>query len=146
MPYPPLHTAEHLLTALIHSHFPDLTWFVTRLKSRKAVVRFDCAGVVDEQRRRRLEEQLRALCAAGLPVTTYTVSRDVAEARLPNMHQLPAGEGPVRVVRIGREDQVADERACIGEHVSRTSEIRNPRLPTSREEEPGRWRVTLVVD
>ena len=82
---------------------------------------------------------------AALPVTTSYLPREEAEMRLPNMHQVPEDADPIRVVRIGEDDRLVDERACIGTHVANTSEIRNLRLTTLREEEPSRWRVNLVV-
>ncbi|MGB0389780.1 MAG: hypothetical protein ACPGWR_33585, partial [Ardenticatenaceae bacterium] len=64
---------------------------------------------------------------------------------LPNLHQVPSEADPVRVVRIGEGDSLADERACIGTHVANTSEIKKPRLPTLRQEGENRWRINLMV-
>ncbi|HEX8682598.1 MAG TPA: hypothetical protein VF707_09820 [Ardenticatenaceae bacterium] len=143
--HPPLHTAEHLLTRLLHERFPDLTDFQTRLKSRKGVISFTYGGRMTEADRLALEQALQQISADALPVTVGFLPRAEAEARLPNMFQVPDDADPVRVVRVGEGEKVADERACIGTHVANTAEIVNPRLPTLREEEPGRWRVTLVV-
>ncbi len=143
--HPPLHTAEHLLTRLLHERFPDLRDFNTRLKSRKAVVTFAYAGNITEADRAELEAALQAISAAALPVSTSTMAWAEAEARLPNLHQVPERSERVRVVRVGEGATLADERACIGTHVATSAEIVNPRLPTLRQEEPGHWRLTLVV-
>lgn len=144
--HPPLHTAEHLLTRLLHERFPELSDFSTRLKSRKCVVAFTYAGHIADSERAALEARLRALSEAALPVTVGFMARAEAEVRLPNLHQVPTDADPVRVVWVGEGESLADERACIGAHVANTSEIRNPRLPTLREEEPHQWRLNLVVD
>ena len=52
--HPPLHTAEHLLTRLLHDRFPGLTDFQTRLKSRKGVIAFAYEGPITEADRRAL--------------------------------------------------------------------------------------------
>jgi Ser-tRNA(Ala) deacylase AlaX len=143
--HPPLHTAEHLLTRLLHERFPNLTDFQTRLKSRKGVITFMSEGLITEADRLALEQALQQISQDALPVTVGFLPRAEAEARLPNMFQVPDDADPVRVVRVGEGEKVADERACIGTHVANTAEIVNPRLPTLREEEPGHWRVTLVV-
>jgi misacylated tRNA(Ala) deacylase len=143
--HPPLHTAEHLLTQLLHERFPGLTDFQTRLKSRKGVITFAYEGPITEADRLALEQALQQISADALPVMVSFLPRAEAEARLPNMFQVPDDADPVRVVRVGDGEKVADERACIGTHVANTAEIVSPRLPTLREEEPDRWRVTLVV-
>lgn len=144
--YPPLHTAEHLLTRLLYNRFTRLTNFGVRLKSRKAVVTFACDQPLEESDRVTLEVALQAIAAATLPVTVSFMARAEAEHALPNLHQVPAEADPVRVITVGGDDQVVDRRACIGVHVADTSQILNPRLPTLREDEPYQWRITLVVD
>lgn len=144
--HPPLHTAEHLITKLLHDRLPSLSDFGTRLKSRKAVVSFRWDGPLGETERLALERALQEISEAALPVSTFLLDWGEAEEQLPNLYQVPVGSEQVRVVRVGEGDRIADERACIGRHVATTAEIVNPRLPTLREEAPGQWRLTLVVD
>jgi Ser-tRNA(Ala) deacylase AlaX len=142
--YPPLHTAEHLMTRLLYTRFPTLEAFSTRLKSRKCVIEFTYDGMVTEGDRSALESQLKKISEANLPVTIDFLPREVATQTMPNLHQVPADADPVRIVRVGAGDSLADERCCIGTHVQTTGEIHEPRLPTLRQEE-GKWRITLVV-
>lgn len=142
--YPPLHTAEHLITRLVHTRFPTLYDFKTRLKSRKCVVEFGYDGAVTEADRKALEEQLKGIAVAELRVTIRFIPRAEAEATMPNLYQVPEDADPVRIVQVGEGNSLADERCCIGNHVANTNEIHDPRLPTLRQEE-GRWRLTLVV-
>jgi misacylated tRNA(Ala) deacylase len=143
--YPPLHTAEHLLTRLLQQRFPTMGDLQIRLKSRKAVFTFGYEGVITPADRESLEQALQEIARAAFPVMEGSIPRVEALARLPNMHQVPEDADPVRVIQVGEGAQVVDERACIGRHVTTTAAIVNPRLPTLREEEPGIWRVTLVV-
>lgn len=139
--YPPLHSAEHLLTALLCRRFPGLRDYSSRLKSRKCVFEFSYDGPITAADITAIAAELAAIVARDLPTTTEIVSR--AEAgELPNLHQVPADAETVRIVRLGD----ADARACIGQHVARTGEIVNFRIPTWREEAPGRWRLNFVVD
>lgn len=142
--YPPLHTAEHLITRLLYTRFPTLQEFSTRLKSRKCVVEFVYDGTVTEVDRMALESQLKEIATANLFVTIHFLPRQVAVRTMPNLHQVPVDADPVRIVRVGRGENLADERCCIGTHVHSTGEIHEPRLPTLRQEE-GKWRITLVV-
>lgn len=142
--YPPLHTAEHLITRLLYTRFSTLQEFSTRLKSRKCVVEFAYDGKITEADRLALESQLKGIAEADLPVTIDFLPREVAAATMPNLHQVPADADPVRIVRVGVGESLADERCCIGTHVKMTGEIHEPRLPTLRQEE-GKWRITLVV-
>ena len=140
-----LHTAEHLVTRLLHDRFPTLTQFKTRLKSRKCVVTFTYEGQVTEADCAMIQERLQAISAAALPISATYMERVEAETRLPNMHQVPADADKIRVVRVGEANELVDERACIGHHVVNTSEIKNPRLPTLRREDATRWRINLMV-
>ncbi|MSP13852.1 MAG: hypothetical protein EXR62_12965 [Chloroflexi bacterium] len=139
--YPPLHTAEHLLTAILARHFPEMTNYASRFKSRKCVFEFDYPHPIPVDQVKAVESELQAIISAAAAVTTYELDREQA-GFLPNLHQVPADAGTVRVVRIGEYDM----RACIGQHVSHTYEIEHLRLPTFMEIETGRWRVNLVVD
>jgi misacylated tRNA(Ala) deacylase len=143
--YPPLHTAEHLLTRLLCERFQALSNLQIRLKSRKAVFTFSYEGLITPADRESLELALQEIARADLPVIEGSVPRSEALARLPNMHQVPEDADPVRVIQVGVSTGTVDERACIGRHVTSTASIANPRLPTLREEEPGVWRLTLVV-
>ena len=143
--YPPLHTAEHLITRLVHTRFSACYDFKTRLKSRKCVVEFGYEGDVTEADRQALEQELKSIAATSLPVVIRFIPRTEAEATMPNLYQVPEDADPVRIVQVGEGASLVDERCCIGNHVANTSEIHEPRLPTLRQEE-GRWRLTLVVN
>lgn len=139
--YPPLHSAEHLLTAVLCRRFPDIREYSSRLKSRKCVFEFHYAGTVTDVDIAEVEREVKAVIAADIAIEVCTILRAQA-GDLPNLHQVPPDAETVRVVRFGD----ADERACIGHHVARTGEIVNFRITTLRQEQPGYWRINFSVD
>lgn len=139
--YPPLHSAEHLLTAVLCRRFPRLRDYRSRLKSRKCVFEFSYDGPITETDIAEVEQEVKAIIAADAPTVIRIIPREEA-GFLPNLHQVPLDAETVRVVRLGD----ADERACIGQHVARTGEIVNFRITTVRQEGPGFWRINFSVD
>jgi misacylated tRNA(Ala) deacylase len=139
--YPPLHSAEHLLTAVLCRRFPTIHDYSSRLKSRKCVFEFHYDSALTDAEMQAVEAEVQAIAARNLPVETFIIPRDQAN-HLPNLHQVPTDADTVRVVRLGD----ADERACIGQHVAHTGEIINFRITTLRQEQPGLWRINFVVD
>ena len=138
--YPPLHTAEHLLTAVLQRRFPAMSDYASRFKSRKCVFEFNHPTPLTAEDMEAVEADIRAIIAADVPVRESFVPRAVAQD-LPNLHQVPANADPVRVVHIGAHDT----RACIGIHVTRTGEIQQFRITSFRPVGPTRYRVNFVV-
>ncbi|HBY96416.1 MAG: hypothetical protein M5U01_13080 [Ardenticatenaceae bacterium] len=139
--YPPLHSAEHLLTAVLGRRFPEIREYNSRLKSRKCVFEFHYDGTLTAADLAEVEREVKAIIAADEATEIRTVAREAASS-LPNLHQVPQGAETVRVVRLGD----ADQRACIGRHVARTGEIVNFRITTLRQAQPGLWRINFSVD
>ena len=138
--YPPLHSAEHLLTSLLEEQLPALTGYEARLKSRKCVMEFDYPTPLTEADIAPLGDRMAAAIAADWPVTIGEIPR--AEAgHLPNLNEIPADLDPVRVVTIG-----AYPRACRGQHVTRTGEMRGFRITRFTPVGAGRYRLNFSVD
>jgi alanyl-tRNA synthetase len=139
--YPPLHSAEHLLTGVLQRHVPAMSNYESRFKSRKCVFEFDHPTSIDQAQIVAVEQEIQLIIDQAVPVTESFVPRSAADY-LSNLYQVPAGVDPVRVVHIGPYD----ERACIGQHVAHTGEIRQFRITSFRPAGPGRYRVNFVVD
>jgi misacylated tRNA(Ala) deacylase len=139
--YPPLHSAEHLLTGVLQRRLPSLSNFESRFKSRKCVFEFDYPGPIDQAEILAIEREIQSIIDQAVPVAESFVPRSVA-GHLSNLHQVPAEADPVRVVQMGAYDQ----RACIGQHVAHTGEIRHFRITSFRPAGPGRYRLNFVVD
>ena len=139
--YPPLHSAEHLLTAVLAERLPDMENHVSRLKSRKCVFEFDYAGNLTDEDIAWVQATIEDWIAAEAETTVEFVSRAEADD-VPNLDQVPDEVDPVRVVRLGE----FDARACAGTHVTNTGEIENFRITNWRPAGEGRYRVNFVVD
>lgn len=139
--YPPLHSAEHLLTAALAERLPDMENHISRLKSRKCVFEFDYAGELTDDDIAWVQQTIEDWIAAEAETTVEFVPRAEADD-VPNLEQVPADSDPVRVVRLGE----FDARACAGTHVTNTGEIENFRITSWRPAGDGRYRVNFVVD
>lgn len=139
--YPPLHSAEHLLTAALAERLPDMENHISRLKSRKCVFEFDYAGELTDDDIAWVQQTIEDWIAAEAETTVEFVPRAEADD-VPNLEQVPADSDPVRVVRLGE----FDARACAGTHVTNTGVIRKFRITNWRPAGDGRYRVNFVVD
>ncbi len=138
---PRQHSAEHILTAvfgqLFHGKLLD-----TRFKGTK--VRCDFSVQSDlplEQIISQVENRANEIIAENREVTFEQMTADKA-AGYCSLHRLPEGAKDVRLVRIG-PDVVTP---CSGPHVKNTSEIGRLHIRTWNLVEPGRIRITFVVE
>jgi alanyl-tRNA synthetase len=139
--HPPLHSAEHLLTAALAERLPEMGSHASRLKSRKCVFEFDYPGGLTADDIDWVEAKIAGWIAAGAATTIEHIPRADA-ADLPNLDQVPDAADPVRVVMLGD----FDVRACVGTHVANTGDIENFRITSWRAVGEGRWRVNFVVE
>lgn len=139
--HPPLHSAEHLLTAALTARLREMGNYSSRLKSRKCVFEFDYPGQLTADDVDWVQARIEGWIAAGAATRIEHVPRAGAND-LPNLDQVPDAADPVRVVRLGD----FDARACVGTHVANTGEIENFRITSWRAVAAERWRVNFVVD
>ena len=138
--YPPLHSAEHLLTSLLEARFPALSGYEARLKSRKCVMEFDHPTSLTEADLTPVVEAMQAAIAENWPVTVTEIPR--AEAvHVPNLDEIPGDLDTVRVIGIG-----SYPRACRGQHVARTGDIQGFRVTRFTPVGPHRYRLNFSVD
>lgn len=115
-----VHTALHLLSVVLP--FP-----VTGGQIGPGRGRLDFAMEGLPEDRAALEEALNALASRDLPVTEDWIT-DEELAMNPGLVKTmsvkpPAGQGRVRLVRIGQGEEQVDLQPCGGTHVARTGEI-----------------------
>ena len=123
--YMRMHSALHLLSVVLPHGVTG-----GAISADKGRLDFDMPAPPDD--RAALEAELNALMARDLPVTTEWITADELAAR-PEMVktmkvQPPAGEGRVRLVRIGTGAETVDLQPCGGTHVRKTAEIGQLRL------------------
>ncbi len=115
----PMHTAEHILTAVLMRVLQCGRPFTTHLEKRKSKADYRTERDLRPDEAAEVERQVNAIIAADLPVTEEFLPRaDALKAH--NLDRLPddAGE-PVRIVKVGDYDACP----CIGPHVNSTKEI-----------------------
>lgn len=117
--YPPMHTAEHLLNATMVKTFGcprSRNAHIERKKSKCDYQLLTCPTIEQIQY---IEDTVNEVIRKNLPVTTEFMTQEEA-ASIVDLSKLPDNASQtLRIVRIGDYDACA----CIGLHVSSTSEI-----------------------
>lgn len=117
--YPPMHTTEHILNQTMVRMFGCPRSKNAHIERKKSKCDYELASCPTEQQMQEIEEKVNDIIDLHLPVTTEFVSRSDA-AEMVDLSKLPEDASEtLRIVRIGDYDACA----CIGAHVSNTSEI-----------------------
>ena len=138
--YEPAHSAEHILNATIVRMFGcprSMNAHIERKKSK-------CDSILEqspsEEQVAQIEAAVNAVIAQNLDVTIEFMPREQA-ALIVNLDKLPEDVSEtLRIVRIGDYDACA----CIGAHVSNTSQIGTFKI-LSHDFNDGTWRVRWKV-
>lgn len=139
--YPPMHTAEHLLNATMVKMFGCPRSRNAHIERKKSKADYILDQQPTEEQIAAIENAVNEQIARNLDVTVEFLSRNEA-ADIVDLSKLPENASDtLRIVRIGDYDACA----CIGDHVSNTSEIGKFKLLTS-DFEQGRWRVRFKLD
>ena len=138
-----VHTALHLLSVVI-----PLPVTGGSISAGKGRLDFDMPEPPDDKEA--LEARLNALAAADHPVSAEWITDEELAAR-PEMVKTmsvkpPAGQGQVRLIRIGTPEATIDLQPCGGTHVRATGEIGH--ITLGKIEKKGRQnrRVTIQVE
>lgn len=138
-----VHTALHLLTVVV-----PLPVTGGSIGAEKGRLDFDMPDAVPD--RAAIEHALVELVDQDLPVTQSWITRADLDANPGLIKTMsvapPAGQGRVRLIRIGTEAHQVDLQPCGGTHVARTGEIGGLRL--GRIEKKGRQnrRINILID
>lgn len=91
---------------------------------------------------KRLEEDVNAVIAQGLDVTTEFITQEEAQGRF-DLKRLPEDASEtVRIVKVGNYD----ECLCLGTHVKNTSEVGTFKVISHDwNEEAKRWRMRFKL-
>lgn len=117
--YPPMHTAEHLLNQTMVRMFGCPRSKNAHIERKKSKCDYELAEAPTTEQMAEIERRINEVIDRHLPVTIEFMSREEA-AQLVDLSKLPEAAGDtLRIVRIGDYDACA----CIGAHVSNTSEI-----------------------
>jgi len=113
-----MHTAEHILNAVMQRDFGSGRSLAAHLGEKKSKCDYAVPRPLNETDARRIEDAVNREIQADHAVTTFTVNRAEADARY-NMGKVPAGATEIRIVRVGTLDVIP----CVGEHAQHTAQL-----------------------
>ena len=138
--YPPMHTAEHILNATMVRMFGCPRSRNAHIERKKSKCDYLLPEAPTEDQVRAIEAAVNEVISRNLPVTIEYLPKEEA-AGIVDLSKLPEDVSEtLRIVRVGDYDACA----CIGAHVSNTSEIGTFTI-LSHDFEEGRWRVRWKV-
>lgn len=116
------HTGEHIISGIVHRMYgyKNVGFHLSDRRDAPDVT-LDFDGVLTREQLDAIEDEANAIVAACLPVKAYYPAPDEL-ATLTYRAKLDLSEG-VRIVQIGRDDDVKDRCACCAPHVDNTGEI-----------------------
>gem|GEM_PF-105920 len=113
-----IHTSEHVFWQVLKNKYPSLRTAGLELNEEKTRIDYKCDQDLTKVDLGKLEEEVNEITAKGLPVVFEVLSRDEA-AKKTDLSLVPENIKEIRLVKIG--DFSCE--ACIGEHVTNTSQI-----------------------
>lgn len=138
--YPPMHTAEHILNATMVKMFGCPRSRNAHIERKKSKCDYQLMQCPTEEQVRTIEDKVNEVIGQHLDVAIEYVDRDHIPADV-DLSKLPEDASEtLRLVRIGDYDTCA----CVGAHVSNTSEIGTFKI-ISHDYNEGTWRVRFKL-
>ena len=138
--HPPMHTAEHILNATMVKMFGCPRSKNAHIEKKKSKCDYFLDAEPTPEQVCEIEAKVNEVIARKLDVTIEFLPLNEA-GDIVDLSKLPENVSPtLRIVRVGDYDACA----CIGAHVSNTSEIGTFKI-LSHDFSDGRWRVRWKV-
>ena len=132
----PMHTCEHILNQTMIRMFGCPRSMNAHIEKKKSKCDYTLPQAPSEEQISELVDNVNAIINQHLPVNIDFMDRNDA-AQLVDLSKLPAdATETLRIIRVGDYDACA----CIGQHVSNTSELGRFEI-ISHDFESNRWRV-----
>ena len=117
--YPPMHTVEHILNQTMIRMFGCERSRNAHIERKKSKCDYTLLQEPTAEQIAEIENRVNEVIKQNLPITIEFVSRENVPAEV-DLSKLPADASEtLRIVRVGDYDTCA----CIGTHVTNTSEI-----------------------
>ena len=117
--YPPMHTAEHLLNATMVKTFGCPRSRNAHIERKKSKCDYILSSSPTAEQIQAIENKVNEVINQNLPVTIEFMTHEQAK-NIVDLSKLPEDTSEtLRIIRIGDYDACA----CIGAHVSHTSEV-----------------------
>ena len=124
--YPPMHTVEHILNQTMVRMFGCPRSRNAHIERKKSKCDYELATAPTPEQMQEIEQRVNEVIDRHLPVTAEYMTREEAK-EIVDLSKLPEDASEtLRIVRVGDYDACA----CIGTHVSNTSEIGHFKLLT----------------
>lgn len=136
----PAHSAEHILNQTMVRMFYCPRSRNAHIERKKSKCDYILGSCPTDEQVAAIEAKVNEVIAEGLPVTIEFMTREQA-AEIVDLSKLPEDASEtLRIVRIGDYDACA----CIGAHVSNTSEIGTFKI-LSHDYNDGIWRLRWKI-
>lgn len=136
----PAHSAEHILNQTMVRMFGCPRSRNAHIERKKSKCDYVLASCPTDEQVAAIEAQVNDVISASLPVTIEYMSREEA-SKVVDLSKLPEDASEtLRIVRIGDYDACA----CIGAHVTNTSEIGTFKI-LSHDFNDGVWRLRWKI-
>lgn len=116
---PRMHTAEHILNQTMVRKFGCRRSANSHIEKKKSKCDYIIATEPSVQTILDIENEVNSVISSNIPITDEMVTQEQAKEFLDLSKLPPNAPETIRVVRVGNFDACA----CIGPHVSKTSEI-----------------------
>lgn len=140
---PAMHTTEHIFGRVMDNMFHCGKNITMHLEKKKSKCDFKFDRDITPEEKVQIEKNVNDVIRQHLDVKIYTLPREEAE-KLVDVSKLPdesKSASELRIVQIGDFDY----SACIGQHVSNTSEIKGVFRITTTTYDNGILRTRWVV-
>lgn len=138
--YPEMHTAEHILNAVM-TELKGIRSFSNHIEKKKSKCDFRLAEPLSADELSFIETKVNEVIGSNLDVTCYDIPVDEAKSKF-DLGKLPEDSGDaIRIVKIGE----FNEYPCIGEHAENTSAIGRFRI-ASADFNDGVMRIRFRLD
>ena len=136
----PMHTAEHILNQTMVRMFGCSRSVNAHIEKKKSKCDYHLTEAPTEEQIIDIQRKVNDIIDRHLPVYEELMSHEEA-AKVADLSKLSAeASDTLRIIRVGEYDACA----CIGQHVSNTSEI-GTFVIISHDFDNGRWRVRFKI-
>lgn len=135
-----MHTAEHILTAVMRIHYKAPRNLEMHLAPKKTKCDYEPGVPVDEAAIRKIERLVNEEIRKDHPVSAATISR--AEAKNFDLWKVPPEAEHISIVRIG----ALDAQPCSGPHVEHTAQVGAVRIVSFEHRDNGRLRIRFKLE
>lgn len=139
--YPPMHTTEHIVNQTMIRMFGCSRSRNAHIEKKKSKLDYELPEAPTEAQIAEIEARVNEVIEQNLPVTSFYVDRDHVPSEV-DLSKLPEDASEtLRMVKVGDYDICA----CIGSHVSNTSEIGHFKIISS-DYANGRLRIRFKLE